>query len=314
MYVVTGAAGFIGSNLVKALNAKGIVDILAVDDLTDGTKFRNIVSCQILDYMDKDILLQKLADPQFMSAVKIIFHQGACSETTQWNGRYMMENNYEYSKKLLHACMDFDIPFIYASSAAVYGMTHTFRELPEYECPLNVYGYSKLQFDRYVRMQKPTNQVVGLRYFNVYGPGEEHKGSMASVMYHFYHQLCNQGSVKLFEGTDGYDHGEQRRDFIFIDDVINVNLWFAENKLASGIFNVGTGQSRSFNEVAKAVLKDQPGNIEYIPFPHHLIGYYQSFTEANISLLQQTGYNQPFTPLEDGVQKYMCYLREQHVG
>lgn len=313
MHIVTGGAGFIGSNIVKGLNQRGITDILVVDDLSDGTKFNNIVNCQIQDYLDKDIFLTKIHDPKFVQNIDIIIHQGACSTTTEWDGRYMMNNNYEYSKELFHACVAEQIPFIYASSAAVYGLTDTFVEEPKYESPLNVYGYSKLQFDRYVRRYLPgiKSQVVGLRYFNVFGPGEYHKGSMASVMYHFYKQLCSQGTMKLFAGHDNYQDGEQRRDFIYINDVVNVVQWFAQNNQVSGIYNVGTGQSRSFNDVANAVLNYHgSGKIEYIPFPDHLKSRYQSYTEANISHLKNAGYNTPFTSLEDAVQDYLKQFRE----
>lgn len=311
MYVVTGGAGFIGSNLVKSLNRRGITDVLVVDDLTDGTKFKNIVDCEIVDYLDKNVFLDKLTDNHYLKKIKTIFHEGACSTTTEWNGRYMMENNYEYSKRLLHACMDSQIPLIYASSAAVYGLTPTFLESSDYESPLNVYGYSKLQFDRYVRKLLPvsSSQIVGLRYFNVFGPRESHKGAMASVMYHFNNQLKSQGIVKLFKGCDHYGDGEQRRDFIYVDDVVNVNLWFLENPHISGIFNVGTGQSRSFNDVAKAVIDYHGhGKIEYVPFPDHLKGYYQSFTEADINLLKSHGFDEPFTSLEEGIQQYLTNL------
>lgn len=308
MYIVTGGAGFIGSNIVKALNQRGINDIIVVDDLTDGTKFTNIVDCTIKDYLDKDVFITKMNDTKFVNQIKIIFHQGACSATTEWNGRYMMENNYEYSKKLFHSSIDAQIPFIYASSAAVYGLTDTFQEDPQYESPLNVYGYSKLQFDRYVRpyLSNIKNQVVGLRYFNVFGPREYHKGSMASVIYHFYKQLRANGVMKLFEGIDSYGHGEQQRDFVYVDDIVKVVLWFADNNQVSGIFNVGTGQCRSFNDVAKSVLDYHgSGKIEYIPFPEHLKGHYQSYTQADISLLRKSGYQEQFTSLESAVKDYL---------
>lgn len=312
MYVVTGGAGFIGSNLVKGLNQQGIKDIIVVDDLTEGTKFSNIVSCDIKDYLDKDIFLEKVQQNKIKN-IKAIFHQGACSTTTEWNGRYMMENNYEYSKKLFHVCLSESVPFIYASSAAVYGLTDTFIENPAHESPLNVYGYSKLQFDRYVRnhLSDASSQVVGLRYFNVFGPGEYHKGSMASVIFHFYNQLRSQGVMKLFDGYASYQAGEQRRDFIYVDDVVNVNLWFAQHPKIKGIYNVGTGKSRSFNDVAKAVLNYHgSGKIEYIPFPDHLKKRYQSFTEADVNQLRNVGYQQAFTELEEAVHRYLGQFPE----
>lgn len=312
MIVVTGGAGFIGSNLVFGLNARGLSDILVVDDLTDGRKFHNLVGADIQDYIDKDAFLEQLrTGADFGGRVEAIFHQGACSTTTEWNGRFMMESNYEYSKVLFHYCRERRIPFIYASSAAVYGAGPAFSENPQYEQPLNVYGYSKYLFDQYMRRKLPRagNQVVGLRYFNVYGPREAHKGSMASVAFHLNNQLLADGKVRLFEGCDGYGDGEQRRDFIYVGDVVDVNLWLLENPQVSGIFNCGTGRSQSFNDVAKAVLAHHGrGQLEYIPFPEHLRGRYQSFTEADISALRRAGYRGTFKSVEEGVQRYLTWL------
>lgn len=311
MIVVTGGAGFIGSNLVRELNQRGHKNILVVDDLTDGHKFQNIVDCQILDYLDKDEFLnQILSNNDFVEKIEAVFHQGACSETTEWNGHYMMENNYQYSKHLLHYCLQKKIPFIYASSAAVYGASEVFSVSPEFEKPLNVYGYSKLLFDQYVRRILPTaqSQVVGLRYFNVYGPREQHKGSMSSVAYHFNQQILQTGVAKLFEGFSGYANGEQVRDFIYVGDAVAVNLWFLEQTAQSGIYNLGTGCSQSFNDVARAVIKwHGKGDINYIPFPEHLKGCYQSFTQADVSGLRGAGYSAPFKTVEEGVH---CYLNE----
>jgi ADP-L-glycero-D-manno-heptose 6-epimerase len=315
MIVVTGGAGFIGSNLVKGLNEQGRTDILVVDDLENGAKFVNLVDCEIQDYMDKDEFLSAIqSQKEFMPPIEAILHQGACSTTTEWDGRYMMRNNYDYSKHLLHYCMKHKIPFIYASSAAVYGGGKVFKESHECEAPLNVYGYSKFLFDQYVRRVLPTakNQIVGLRYFNVYGPREQHKGSMASVAFHFRNQIGEAGKVKLFEGSDGYADGEQRRDFIYIGDAVAVNLWFLQQRSKSGIFNLGTGKSHSFNEVARAVIKAEgKGIIEYIPFPDHLRGRYQSFTEADMSALLAAGYTQPFKDIEQGVGAYMEWLQSR---
>ncbi len=314
MIVVTGGAGFIGSNLLKALNQQGKTNILVVDDLSDGTKFRNIVDCAILDYMDKDDFLTKInGDHDFSEAIEMIFHQGACSSTTEWDGRFMMETNYEYSKSLLHYCIDKKAPFIYASSASVYGEGEIFSESLDYEKPLNVYGYSKFQFDQYVRRLLPdiASQVVGLRYFNVYGPREQHKGSMASVAFHFNNQLKADKKVKLFEGCDGYGNGEQRRDFIYVGDVVDVNLWLGENPQVSGIFNLGTGRSQSFNDVANAAIQWHGfGSIEYIPFPENLKGRYQSFTQADMSALRAAGYDKEFKTVEQGVKHYLDCLNQ----
>jgi len=315
MIIVTGGAGFIGSNLVLGLNQRGYNDILVVDNLTDGAKFKNLVDCQIADYLDKADFLKKLQDGFFLSKkIEAIFHQGACSATTEWDGRYMMENNYEYSKILFHYCQEHDISLIYASSAAVYGADSQFKEKLEFEEPLNVYGYSKFQFDQYVRKfeSKLTAQVVGLRYFNVYGPGEEHKGSMASIAFHLNKQMQETGIIKLFEGCDGYDNGEQQRDFVYVGDVVNVNLWFLDYKpKVSGIYNVGTGSSQAFNDVANAVLAfHKKGILEYIPFPEHLKGHYQSFTEANLNNLRTTGCDHQFKTVEEGVGLYMEWLNK----
>ncbi len=315
MIVVTGGAGFIGSNLVKGLNEQGRTDILVVDDLENGAKFANLVDCEIQDYMDKDELLSAVqSQKEFLPPIEAILHQGACSTTTEWDGRYMLRNNYDYSKHLLHYCAKHKIPFIYASSAAVYGGGKLFKESRECEAPLNVYGYSKFLFDQYVRRLLPTakNQIVGLRYFNVYGPREQHKGTMASVAFHFRNQIHDTGKVRLFEGSDGYANGEQRRDFIYVGDAVAVNLWFLQQRGKSGIFNLGTGNSHSFNEVARAVIKAEgKGLIEYIPFPDHLRGRYQSFTEADMSALRAAGYTQPFKDVEQGVQTYTESLQSR---
>ncbi len=309
MIIVTGGAGFIGANIVKGLNQRGRTDILVVDDLTEGTKFTNLAEVEIQDYLDKNEFLHRIKNnDSFGQEIEAIFHEGACSTTTEWNGRFMMENNYEYSKSLLHYCLGRGVNFLYASSAAVYGDGKIFKEERSYEKPLNVYGYSKFLFDQYVRriMPQSRSQIVGFRYFNVYGPHESHKGSMASVAYHLHQQLPKTHIVKLFEGCDGYGNGEQRRDFVFIDDVVNVNLWFMDHPKKSGIFNVGTGASQSFNDVAKSVIAwHGKGEIEYIPFPDHLKGRYQSFTQADISLLTQAGYKEPFSTVEQGVKAYL---------
>src|SRR5574337_1873201 len=257
MIIVTGGAGFVGSNLVLALNRRGHTDIIVVDDLKDGSKFRNLVEAEIADYRDKDQFLQQLAGGA-LGAIEAVFHNGACSDTTEWNGQYMMAVNYEYSKALLEYCQTHKIPFIYASSAAVYGSGKVFKEERQYERPLNLYGYSKFLFDQYVRRRMQggvRSQIVGFRYFNVYGPREQHKGKMASTAFHFNNQVLAEGVCKLFEGSDGYKDGEQRRDFIHVDDVCAVNLWFREHPKVSGIFNLGTGKSQTFNEVANAVIK-----------------------------------------------------------
>ena len=313
MIIVTGGAGFIGSNIVKGLNERGREDILVVDDLKDGTKFLNLVDCEILDYLDKDDFIARVRSRGgFGEPVEAIFHEGACSATTEWDGVYMMGNNYEYSKTLLHYCLEQRAAYLYASSASVYGGGEVFSESREHESPLNVYGYSKFLFDQYVRRILPQagSQIVGFRYFNVYGPREQHKGSMASVAFHLSQQLSAGENPRLFAGCDGYGDGEQRRDFIYIDDVVDVNLWFLDNPGRFGIVNLGTGSCQSFKDVATAVIGwFGRGEIEYIPFPDHLRGRYQSYTEADMSSLRALGYERPFRTVEAGVPLYMDWLQ-----
>ncbi|HEX7965340.1 MAG TPA: ADP-glyceromanno-heptose 6-epimerase [Gammaproteobacteria bacterium] len=314
MIIVTGGAGFVGSNLVLALNARGHSDIMVVDDLKDGTKFKNLAEAEIADYRDKDAFLQQLLSNHSFGPVEAVFHNGACSDTTEWDGRYMMSVNYDYSKALLDYCQARNIPFIYASSAAVYGGGKVFKEERGHEAPLNVYGYSKFLFDQYVRRRMKSGlkgQVVGFRYFNVYGPREQHKGKMASTAFHFNNQILETGKCRLFEGSDGYGDGEQRRDFIHVDDVCAVNLWFWDHPKCSGIFNLGTGRAQPFNDVAKAVIKHHgKGKVEYIPFPDVLKGRYQSYTEADLTQLRATGCDHPFMTVEQGVEKYMQWLNK----
>ena len=329
MYVVTGGAGFIGANIVKGLNDRGITDILVVDNLEKADKYRNIMDCEIADYMDKRDFIARVAEGKFVRKLKAIFHEGACSDTMEHNGVYMMTNNYEYSKTLLHYCQAKKIPYLYASSAATYGAGKIFKESREFEAPLNVYGYSKFLFDQYVRkvLPKRTAQIAGFRYFNVYGDREQHKGRMASVAYHQFNQFRDSGKVKLFEGCDGYANGGQQRDFISVEDVVAVNFFFLDHPQKSGIFNVGTGRAQPFNDVASSVVNSlrqtegkagldlrqmqSQGLIEYIPFPDALKGKYQSFTQADISVLRKAGYKKPFLTVEEGVSRYMSQLLEK---
>ncbi|MEE2704110.1 MAG: ADP-glyceromanno-heptose 6-epimerase [Myxococcota bacterium] len=314
MIVITGGAGFIGSNLVRALNDRGRSDLLVVDDLEDGRKFRNLADREIADLLDKDAFLELVESDGLPGEIEAVFHEGACSNTMEWDGRYLMRVNYEYSKKLLHYCAGKRIPFLYASSAAVYGSGEIFLEERRYEAPINLYAYSKFLFDQYVRRQLPelANQVVGLRYFNVYGPRETHKGTMTSVAYKAHRQILETGRIELFEGTDGYGDGEQRRDFVWVDDTVSVKLWFLEHPELSGIFNVGTGRAQSFNELARAVISHHGrGEIVYVPLPENLSGSYQSFTEADLSALRKVGYTAPFHSVEEAVPLYLSWLEDR---
>ena len=322
-YVVTGAAGFIGSNLVKGLNARGVTDIIAVDNLARAEKFPNLVDCDIADYFDKAAFLERLAAGAWDGDLEAILHQGACSDTMEGDGRYMMENNFRYSVAILEHCTQEAVPLLYASSAAVYGAGRVFREEREFERPLNVYGYSKFLFDQLVRrrMGEATAQVAGFRYFNVYGPGEAHKGRMASVALHNFLEFREHGFVRLFGDHDGYGAGEQSRDFVSVDDVVGVNLHFLENPGLSGIFNLGTGRSQPFNDVACAAInacRAAEGKsvltlseiraqrlIEYVEFPQALKSKYQSYTRADISSLRGAGYDAPFLTVEEGVARYL---------
>jgi len=323
--IVTGAAGFIGSNLVKGLNARGITDIIAVDNLTQGDKFRNLVDLQISDYLDKTVFFEQFARGHF-GKVEAVFHQGACSDTMEHDGRYMLDNNYRTSKTLLDAAQAHGTRLLYASSAATYGASSTFREQPEFERPLNVYGYSKLLFDQVVRRVLPqaATQIAGFRYFNVYGPREQHKGRMASVAFHHVNQYRTQGQVRLFGEYGGYAPGMQQRDFVWIDDVVAVNLWFFDHPDKSGIFNLGTGRAQPFNDVAQTVVNTlrelagrpalslaelvQAGEIAYIPFPEALVGKYQCHTQADLSRLRAAGCTHHFATVEQGTAAYVRAL------
>lgn len=318
MIIVTGGAGFIGSNIVKGLNDRGRDDILIVDDLTEMVKFKNIQGLKALDYMDKNDFAAALANGKFDDAkIDVIFHEGACSDTMEYNGKYMMENNFEYTKNLMHFALKKKIQLLYASSASTYGSgKHGFSEKPACEEALNVYAFSKLFFDNYARryFDNAESQLVGLRYFNVYGPQENHKGKMASMIFQMFNQWKVEGKVKLFEGFDGYGNGEQTRDFIYVKDVVKVNFFFWDHPELKGIYNCGTGHAHTFNTLAKGVLKHfGSGELEYVPFPEVLKGKYQSFTEADSSKLLAAGYDGGFTNIEEAIAEY-CALLDKNDG
>lgn len=312
MIIVTGGAGLIGSNIIAALNARGIDNILVVDNLKNGRKMVNLADLNFVDYIDRDDFLARIRANHHFESIEAVFHQGACSATTEWDGQFIMRNNFEFSKELLHWCQKKDAQFIYASSASVYGLAENgFSERRECEKPINMYAFSKFQFDQYVRSLHGslTQQVVGLRYFNVYGPRESHKGSMSSTPFHFNNQILTDGVARLFSGTSDAENGNQKRDFVFVEDCVSVNLWFYENPELSGIFNLGTGVARTFNDVVKAVIHwHGQGRVEYIPFPEHLKGSYQNYTQADIRALRAVGYQKPFHTVEEGVGKYMTWL------
>jgi ADP-L-glycero-D-manno-heptose 6-epimerase len=323
--IVTGAAGFIGSNIVKALNDRGEQRVIAVDNLTKADKFKNLVDCEIDDYLDKTEFVERFRRGDF-GKVRAVFHEGACSDTMETDGRYMMDNNFRYSREVMDICLANDVQFLYASSAATYGGSSKFVEEREYEKPLNVYGYSKLLFDQIVRqvMPKAKSQIVGFRYFNVYGQRETHKGRMASVAFHNFNQFRSDGKVRLFGEYNGYAAGEQTRDFISVEDVVKVNLFFFDHPEKSGIFNLGTGRAQPFNDIASTVVNSlralngeaslslaelvQRGLIEYIPFPDALRGKYQCFTQADQSKLRAAGYDAPFLTVQEGVDRYVRWL------
>lgn len=313
MIIVTGGAGFIGSNLVKELNHRGYTDILIVDDLKDGANYKNLKGLAFIDYQQKDDFLESIVNDDFDGTdVDVIFHQGACSDTMEYDVNYMMRQNYEYSKSVLHFAMKHRIPFLYASSASTYGAGENgFTEGDACEDALNPYAFSKLLFDRYVRQVIPEahSQIVGLKYFNVYGPQEHHKGKMASIFYQLYNQLKETGKATLFKGYGDYGDGEQRRDFVYVKDVVNVNLWFWQKRGASGIYNCGTGHAHTYNEAAEAVIAALGrGEITYRDFPEVLKGKYQSYTQADTTHLLEAGYDEGFTDFKTAVAEYVDFL------
>ena len=300
-------------NIVKTLNEKGRHDILVVDDLQGGENYKNLKGLHFLDYRHKDDFLDSIENDDFDgSDIDAVFHEGACSDTMEYDVNYMMKVNYEYSKHLLHFCLQHRIPFLYASSASTYGGgKNGFTEGDKCEDALNPYAFSKLLFDRYVRQIMPdaSSQIVGLKYFNVYGPQEHHKGKMASIFYQLYKQVKNTGVAKLFKGIDGYGDGEQRRDFVYVKDVVKVNLWFWENKGKNGIYNCGTGKAHTYNEAAQAVIDAVgAGKIEYIDFPEVLRGKYQNYTESDPANLLAAGYDGGFYDMKDAVKEYCDFL------
>ena len=315
MIIITGGAGFIGSNLVKAFNERGRNDILIVDNLGEHEKYKNLLGLNFADYVDKHDFLHNVMDGIY-DDVKIdaIFHEGACSDTMEYNVNYIVKNNFEYSKILLGYAMELGVPFFYASSASTYGLGENgFVENDRCENALNPYAFSKLIFDRYVKkiLPRAESQIVGLRYFNVFGPQEYHKEKMASVFFHFYNQINENGEARLFEGAGVTEDGEQRRDFVYVKDIVNVNMWCFENPKISGIFNAGTGRAHSYNDAAAAVIKAMgKGSITYIDFPEVLRGKYQFYTQSDNEKLLKAGYDKGFYDFNKAVKEYVDLLNE----
>lgn len=317
MIIVTGGAGFIGSNIIRGLNKRGYSDILLVDNLLNGKKILNINDLNINDIILRDDFINRLTNGNDFNQVTAIFHLGACSSTTEWDGNYLIRNNFEYSKALFSWCSLKGVPFIYASSASVYGLAKEgFSENSFCEKPINAYAYSKYLFDHFIRKfhDKKSCQVVGLRYFNVYGPGECHKKNMTSPVFNFYQQLEDHGECKIFKGSHGVDDGEHKRDFVYVEDCADVNIWFLENREQSGIYNVGTGEARTFNDVANNVLTWKYGKanhssrIKYVEFPKNLLGSYQSHTAADLENLRKAGCEIVFRRIEEGIPQYLNQL------
>lgn len=305
MVILTGGAGFVGSNLLKRLNAEGVDDILVVDSLKNADKYRNLVGARFRDFVDRYEFRARLEKGDLPAHVDTIFHQGACTDTMEYDGAYMMRTNYDDSKALLHLALDRGVPFVYASTAAVYGHSGLATEDPEHEWPLNVYGYSKLQFDRYVRRLLPEAKanVVGLRYFNVYGPGEAHKGRMASMVHQFIRQVRETGVAKLFGPIGPFGAGESTRDFVYVKDLVEMNLFLWGRPNTKAIVNAGSGTARPWNDLANAVIAALgAGRIEYIDFPEGLRDKYQFDTRADLTRLRSLGYERSFVSLEEGVR------------
>lgn len=323
MIIVTGGAGFIGSAIVAALNQRGIEDILIVDELGNDEKWKNLRTLRFADYLELDDFSDTVTNSDEPWQVEAVFHMGACSDTTETDATYLVKNNYEFSKLLCNWALSINTRFIYASSAATYGDgSQGFsddEDKIELLRPLNMYGYSKQMFDLWLKRQGLLDQVVGLKYFNVFGPNEYHKGDMRSFVHKAFEQIRDTGKVKLFKShRPDYSDGQQQRDFIYVKDAVEMTLFFAEHPEANGIYNIGTGRARSWNDLARAVF-DAMGKevrIDYIPMPESLQPKYQYFTQADISKLRAAGCKTPITPLEEAVREYVqdYLLKDRYLG
>ncbi len=323
MIIVTGGAGFIGSALIAALNKRQIADILVVDRLDSDEKWKNLRNLSFADYVEKDDFLEMVLENKLSPPIEAVFHLGACTSTTETNASYLIKNNYEYTKLLAQWATDANIRFIYASSAATYGDGSAGFSDDESQInklrPLNMYGYSKQLFDLWARRTNLLKKIAGLKYFNVFGPNEYHKGDMQSFVLKAFKQINAKGKVGLFKSyKPEFKDGGQKRDFIYVKDAADMTLFFLDNRQLTGLFNIGTGQPRTWNDLVKAVFAamDKPPNIEYIEMPESIRSQYQYFTEADIAKLRKAGYDKKTTSLEDAIKDYVQnYLqKDEYLG
>lgn len=312
MIVVTGGAGFIGSALIWELNRRGHDEILVVDRLHENDKWKNLRNLDFHDYMDKASFRESIRDSDLEYSPEVVFHLGACSATTEMDLDYLMDNNYRYTLDLARWCRDLDIRFIYASSAATYGdgslgYSDGHDVIPELK-PLNPYGFSKQRFDDFALRNGWLSEIVGLKYFNVYGPNEYHKGNMRSVVNKSFPQARDEGTIRLFKShRDDYEDGQQKRDFLYVKDAVDMTLFFMENPGVNGIYNVGTGEARPFDDLANSLFDalDRPTSIEYFDMPEEIRPNYQYYTQAELSKIREAGYDGDIRSLEDGIRDYV---------
>jgi ADP-L-glycero-D-manno-heptose 6-epimerase len=322
MIVVTGGAGFIGSALIWRLNEQGKKNIFVVDELGTTEKWKNLPGLNFQDFINKDDFIDKIEN-HFNYGISAILHMGANSSTTEKDADHLLKNNYQYTQKLAEYSLKNNVRFIYASSAATYGDGNSGfddnEENLEILKPLNMYGYSKSIFDVWAKKQKILDKIAGLKYFNVYGPNEYHKGDMRSVVHKAFEQIRNTGKVKLFKSYHpDYKDGEQKRDFIYIKDAVDMTLWFLDNPDKNGIYNIGSGKARSWNDLVKAIFSamDRQANIEYIDMPENLVEKYQYFTEAKLDKIKKAGFTISLHSLENGVTDYVknYLMKDSYLG
>jgi len=321
--LVTGGAGFIGSALIWELNRRGITNILVADFLGEQEKWRNLVPLQFADYLEADDLLMRAeVSPQLFEDITAVFHLGACSSTTETDAAYLIRNNFEYTKTLARFALESEARFVYASSAATYGCLESIvsEAIPlESLRPLNMYGYSKHLFDCYAQRSGLLDLITGVKYFNIFGPNEEHKGDMRSVVHKAYYQILESGQVSLFKSyRPEFHHGEQRRDFLYVKDAVAATIYLAEHVDGGGLFNVGSGQANTWLALVKAIFSSlgQAPNIKFIEMPEQLQDKYQYYTCADINKLCKAGFSRPMTPLPDAVRDYVVnyLIPDRHLG